>query len=93
MKKSLIAMGAALACLGTAHAESSVQLMGLMDAYAGSMRMAGDPDRTSVVGSGEGSALSPLPRVSANTSRPITTTMATTMMISRVRLGFGAVAA
>lgn len=28
MKKSLIAMGAALACLGTAHAESSVQLMG-----------------------------------------------------------------
>ena len=30
MKKSLIAMGAALACLGTAHAESSVQLMGLM---------------------------------------------------------------
>ncbi len=52
MKKSLIAMGAALACFGTAHAESSVQLMGLMDAYAGSMRMAGDADRTSVVGSG-----------------------------------------
>ena len=52
MKKSLIAMGAALACLGTAHAESSVQLMGLMDAYAGSVRMAGDADRTSVVGSG-----------------------------------------
>ena len=52
MKKSLIAMGAALACFGTAHAESSVQLMGLMDAYAGSVRMAGDADRTSVVGSG-----------------------------------------
>ena len=52
MKKSLIAMGAALVCMGAAQAQSSVQLSGLVDVYVGSMRMAGDADRTSVVGSG-----------------------------------------
>ncbi len=52
MKKSLIALGAALACLGSVHAQSSVQATGLVDVYVGSMRMAGDAGRTSVVGSG-----------------------------------------
>ncbi len=42
MKRSFIALAAALACAGAAHAQSSVQLTGLVDAYAGSMRMAGD---------------------------------------------------
>lgn len=51
MKKSLIAFGAALACLGAAHAQSNVQLSGLVDMYAGSMKLAGN-DRTSEVGSG-----------------------------------------
>lgn len=52
MKKSLIALGAALACLGSVHAQSSVQATGLVDVYVGSMRMAGDAGRTNVVGSG-----------------------------------------
>jgi len=51
MKKSLLAMVAALACASAAHAQSTVQISGLVDVYAGSMRMAG-ADRTSVVGSG-----------------------------------------
>lgn len=52
MKKTLLALGVALACLGTAQAQSSVQVSGLVDMYAGSMRMAGDAGRTNVVGSG-----------------------------------------
>lgn len=52
MKKSLIALGAALACASGAYAQSSVQVTGLVDMYAGSMRMAGDAERTNVVGSG-----------------------------------------
>ena len=51
MKKSLIACSAALACLGAAHAQSNVQLTGLVDMYAGSMKLAG-ANRTSQVGSG-----------------------------------------
>ena len=51
MKKTLIAFGAALACMGAAQAQSNVQLSGLVDMYAGSMKLAGD-QRTSQVGSG-----------------------------------------
>ena len=51
MKKSLIAFGAALACLGAAQAQSNVQLTGLVDMYVGSMKTAGN-ERTSQVGSG-----------------------------------------
>ena len=51
MKKTLIAFGAALACLGAAHAQSNVQLTGLVDMYVGSMKMAGS-ERKSVVDSG-----------------------------------------
>ena len=42
MKKNLIALGAALLCAAGAHAQSSVQLTGLVDVFAGSMKMAGD---------------------------------------------------
>lgn len=52
MKKSLLALVAALACASAAHAQSTVQISGLVDVYAGSMRLAGSPDRTSTVGSG-----------------------------------------
>ncbi|MDR3003806.1 MAG: porin, partial [Acidovorax sp.] len=51
MKKTFIACGAALACLGAAHAQSNVQVTGLADAYVGSMKLAGQ-DRTNQVGSG-----------------------------------------
>ena len=51
MKKSLIAFGAALACVGAAQAQSNVQVSGLVDMYVGSMKMAGK-QRTSEVGSG-----------------------------------------
>lgn len=51
MKKTLIAFGAALACLGAAQAQSSVQLSGLVDMYAGSMKLSGG-ERTSQLGSG-----------------------------------------
>lgn len=51
MKKTLIAFGAALSCLGAAHAQSNVQLSGLVDMYVGSMKPAGK-ERTSEVGSG-----------------------------------------
>ncbi|MFT3811897.1 MAG: porin [Acidovorax sp.] len=52
MKKSIVALGCALTCLGAAHAQSSVQVTGLVDAYVGSMRLAGADKSTSVVGSG-----------------------------------------
>ncbi|WP_027013735.1 porin [Comamonas composti] len=52
MKNTLIALTSALACAGAAQAQSSVQFTGLMDAYAGSMRMAGDAGSKGVVGSG-----------------------------------------
>ncbi|MDD2712260.1 MAG: porin [Simplicispira sp.] len=52
MKKTLTALSAALLCAGAAHAQSSVQVTGLMDMYAGSMRYAGDADKTNMVGSG-----------------------------------------
>lgn len=51
MKKTLIAFGAALVCMGAAHAQSNVQLSGLVDMYAGSMKLAGS-ERSSQVGSG-----------------------------------------
>lgn len=52
MKKTLIAFGAALVCMGAAQAQSNVQLSGLVDMYAGSMKKAGDTDRKSVLNSG-----------------------------------------
>ena len=51
MKTAFIAMAAALACSGAAYAQSNVQLTGLADMYAGSVKMAGQ-DRKGVVGSG-----------------------------------------
>lgn len=55
-KTERIARTALAACCGLlalgAQAQSSVQLMGLLDVYAGSMKMAGDPGRRAVVGSG-----------------------------------------
>ena len=51
MKKTLIAFGAALVCMGAAQAQNNVQLSGLVDMYAGSMKTAGK-QRTSAVGSG-----------------------------------------
>lgn len=51
MKKTLIAFGAALVCMGAAQAQSTVQLSGLVDMYAGSMKLAGK-DRVSELGSG-----------------------------------------
>lgn len=51
MKNSLIAVAAALACTGAAYAQSNVQLTGLVDMYAGSLKAPGG-DRTGVVGSG-----------------------------------------
>lgn len=53
MKYTLSALCAAGLCaVGAAHAQSSVQVTGTVDAYAGSLRMAGDASRTSVVNSG-----------------------------------------
>ena len=52
MNKKLIALCAALSLGGFAHAQSSVQLAGLVDAFAGSKRMSGDAARQAVVGSG-----------------------------------------
>ena len=51
MKKSLIAFGAALACMGAAQAQSTVQLSGLVDMYVGSMKAPGS-DRISKLESG-----------------------------------------
>ncbi|MGN1056820.1 MAG: porin [Comamonas sp.] len=52
MKKTLIAFGAALTCLGAAHAQSSVQVSGLVDMYYGSTKAAGDKDRVNAINSG-----------------------------------------
>jgi len=52
MKKNLVTLGVALLCAAAAQAQSSVQVTGLLDAYVGSMRYAGDAERTSTVGSG-----------------------------------------
>lgn len=51
MKKNLIALCAALCAMG-AHAQNSLQLMGLSDVFVGSMRNAGDAGRSTQVGSG-----------------------------------------
>ena len=51
MKNAFIAAAAALVCAGAAHAQSNVQLTGLIDMYAGSIKAPGDA-RKSVVGSG-----------------------------------------
>lgn len=51
MKKTAIAAGLAMAALG-AHAQSSVQLMGLADVYVGSMRAAGDASSVTKLNSG-----------------------------------------
>jgi len=51
MKKTMLAVACVASCVG-AQAQSNVQLMGLADLYVGSMRMAGDAQRSSVVGSG-----------------------------------------
>lgn len=51
MKKNLIALSAALLCAAGAHAQSSVQVMGLIDAYVGSMKNAGDAKSTNTLGS------------------------------------------
>lgn len=50
-KTALLAACLAAASVG-AQAQSTVQLMGLVDVYAGSMKMAGDTTRKSVVNSG-----------------------------------------
>jgi len=52
MHKKLIALAAAALCGAGAHAQSSVQLSGIADVYAGSIKMAGDAGRKSVVNSG-----------------------------------------
>jgi predicted porin len=51
MKKTLIAFGAALVCMGAAQAQSTVQMSGLVDMYVGSMKAPGGA-RTSQMGSG-----------------------------------------
>ena len=51
MKNTFIALAAALACSGAAYAQSNVQLTGLVDMYAGSLKAPGDK-RTAAVGSG-----------------------------------------
>ena len=50
MRKSWIAFAAAAACTLGAQAQSSVQLSGLADVYAGSIRMAGDASRRTGLG-------------------------------------------
>jgi len=52
MKKTLIALGTTLLCGAAAHAQSKVEITGLTDAFVGSMKMAGDANRRSVVDSG-----------------------------------------
>lgn len=56
MKKNLLALslslGGVLLCAGGAHAQSSVEVSGLVDAFAGSIKNSGDAGRKSVVDSG-----------------------------------------
>jgi len=52
MKKAMVLATCLAASILSAQAQSSVQLMGLADVYAGSVRMAGDAASRSVVGSG-----------------------------------------
>ncbi|QIL72150.1 porin [Diaphorobacter sp. HDW4B] len=52
MKKNMLAFAAAALCTTGAFAQSSVTLSGTSDIYVGSMKMAGDANRTSVVNSG-----------------------------------------
>lgn len=52
MKTNLIAAAIVSALAGAASAQSSVQLMGTADVYAGSLRMSGDAGRRGVVNSG-----------------------------------------
>lgn len=52
MKKNLIALSAAMLCISAAHAQSSVQVTGVVDMYVGSMQFAGEKNKTNVVGSG-----------------------------------------
>lgn len=52
MHKKILALGAALLCATGTHAQTAVQFTGVVDAYAGSMKMAGDASRQSVVNSG-----------------------------------------
>lgn len=52
MNKTLMALGAALLCASAAHAQSTVQITGLVDLYAGSLKFAGDANKTNVLGSG-----------------------------------------
>ncbi|MDB5946196.1 MAG: porin [Ramlibacter sp.] len=54
MKSGLMRAAALAAAVvaGGAHAQSSVQLLGTMDAFVGSRRAAGDPGRVTVVNSG-----------------------------------------
>lgn len=52
MKKTIVAAACLSICALTAQAQSSVQLMGLVDVYAGSMRMAGEADSVTKLNSG-----------------------------------------
>ncbi len=52
MKRTLIALATACVCATAVHAQSQVQLTGLADVYAGSVRLAGDKSSKGVVGSG-----------------------------------------
>lgn len=52
MKKNLITLSAAMLCVTAAHAQSSVQVTGVVDMYAGSMKFAGDANKKNVVDSG-----------------------------------------
>ena len=52
MKKNLIALSAAMLCITAAQAQSSVQVTGVVDMYVGSMKFAGDQNKTNMVGSG-----------------------------------------
>lgn len=51
ISKAVLALACGMGALG-AHAQSSVQLMGTVDTFAGSLRLAGDSGRRSVVNSG-----------------------------------------
>jgi hypothetical protein len=56
MKKNLLALslslGGVLLCAGGAHAQISVEVSGLVDVFAGSIKNSGDAGRKSVVDSG-----------------------------------------